>query len=78
MPPVKVEILTIEVSMIRRTLIMIKVNKSIRDLFTKNAEPDFRFTSGFVFPDNLIHPIQVLMNISFGENGKFQVTLDEP
>jgi hypothetical protein len=43
---------------------MIKVNKSIRDRFTKNAEPDFRFTSGFVFPDNLNRSIQVLMNLS--------------
>ena len=60
----KVEILTTEVSIIRRTLIMIKVNNSIRDLFTINAEPDFLFTSGFVIPDNLIRYTQVLMNLS--------------
>ena len=58
----KVEILTTEVSIIRRTLITIKVNKSMRDLFTKNAEPD-DFTSGLVFPDKLIRSIQVLMNL---------------
>jgi hypothetical protein len=56
---------------------MIKVNKSIRDLFTKNAEPDFRFTSGFVFPDNLIRSIQVLMNLSSAKK-KISSHPDEP
>jgi len=56
---------------------MIKVNKSIRDLFTKNAEPDFRFTSEFVFPVNLIRSIQVLMNLSWAKR-KISSHPDEP
>lgn len=32
---------------------MIKVNKSVVDLFTKNAEPDFGLRSGFGISDNL-------------------------
>lgn len=37
---------------------MIKVNKSVVDLFSKNAELDLGPRSGFVFSDNLISPIQ--------------------
>jgi len=53
-PPVKVEILTIEVSITRRALIIIKVIKSIRDLFSNNAGPENAFTLGFVLFLNLI------------------------
>jgi hypothetical protein len=53
-PPVKVEILTIEVSITRRAFIIIKVTKSIRGLFTNNPEPEIAFTLGFVLFLNLI------------------------
>jgi len=66
-PPVNVEILTIDVSIIRRMLMMIKVNKRIVDLFTNNGEPDFGLRPSFAFSDKLIGWIEVLMNLSSKE-----------
>ena len=63
-----------EVSIIRRILIIIKVNKSNVDLFTKNAEPDLGPRSGFVFSDKLISSDSSINEFIVDYKGKLRIT----
>lgn len=64
-PPVKVETLTMDVSIIRSALITMKVIKSIRGLLTNDPEPEMFFTPEFVSSVNFICSSHVLLNLSF-------------